>query len=67
MELWKSLTFCNLRIPTYSLLCAVTNSSAVAVVRLIKLFLQDEGRTRTVCRGRKVVMLLVQQELGGGG
>lgn len=58
-----SFTFCNLRSPTDNLLCAVTNSSAVAVVSLIKLLLQAEGRARTVCRGRKVVMLMVEQRL----
>lgn len=45
----------------YYLLCFV------AVVSLIKLFLQAEGRAETVCRGRKVVMLMVEQRLGGGG
>lgn len=62
-----SLTFCRLRSPTYNLLCGVTNSSAVAVVSLIKLFLQAEGRARTVCGGRKVVMFMVEQGLDGGG
>lgn len=56
-----SLMFCNLRGPMYNLLCFV------AVVSLIKLFLQAEGRAETVCRGRKVVMLMVEQRLGGGG
>lgn len=58
-----SLTFCNLRSPRYNLLCAVTNSSPVAVVSLGKLFLQAEGRATTVCRGREAVMLMVEQRL----
>lgn len=49
------------------MLYAVTNSCAVAVVSLIKLFLQAAGRATTVCGGRKVVKLMVEQRLDGGG
>lgn len=37
----------------------------MAVVSLIKLFFQAEGRATTLCRGRKAVMLMVEQRLAG--